>query len=56
MVGRIPTGVTENWPTSVAKAIRRKECRCHHDRTSELSVQRVVSFEPFKLSSVPLGR
>ena len=25
MVGRIPTGVTENWPTSVAKAIRRKE-------------------------------
>ena len=32
------------------------ECRCHHDRTSELSVQRVVSFEPFKLSSVPLGR
>ena len=32
------------------------ECRCRHDRTSELSVQRVVIFDHFELSSAPLGR
>ena len=32
------------------------ECRYRHDRTSELSVQRVVIFDHFELSSVPSVR